>query len=81
MKASFRFLIRQSSSCGSVLRETAGYIEMHSSREECPSCGSMLAVFEEANRPVEFIYSETTIEDTNRKVIAVLYCSEFQAIS
>lgn len=31
------------SSCGSVLKETAEYIEIHSLREECPSCGSMLA--------------------------------------
>lgn len=31
------------STCGSVLKETAEYIETHSLREECPSCGSMLA--------------------------------------
>jgi DNA-directed RNA polymerase subunit RPC12/RpoP len=31
------------SSCGSVLKETAEYIEIHPLREECPSCGSMLA--------------------------------------
>jgi DNA-directed RNA polymerase subunit RPC12/RpoP len=32
------------STCGSVLKETAEYIEIHSLREEeCPSCGSMLA--------------------------------------
>lgn len=33
----------QCSNCGSVLKETAEYIEIHSLREECPSCGSMLA--------------------------------------
>jgi hypothetical protein len=33
----------QCSSCGSVLKETAEYIEIHSLREECPSCGSLLA--------------------------------------
>jgi DNA-directed RNA polymerase subunit RPC12/RpoP len=31
------------STCGSVLKETVEYIEIHSLREECPSCGSMLA--------------------------------------
>jgi predicted RNA-binding Zn-ribbon protein involved in translation (DUF1610 family) len=31
------------SSCGSVLKETAEYIEILSVREECPSCGSMLS--------------------------------------
>jgi hypothetical protein len=31
------------STCGSVLKETAEYIEIHSLREECPSCGSMLS--------------------------------------
>jgi DNA-directed RNA polymerase subunit RPC12/RpoP len=32
------------STCGSVLKETTEYIEIHSLRkEECPSCGSMLA--------------------------------------
>jgi DNA-directed RNA polymerase subunit RPC12/RpoP len=32
------------STCGSVLKETAEYIEIHLLREEeCPSCGSMLA--------------------------------------
>jgi DNA-directed RNA polymerase subunit RPC12/RpoP len=31
------------SSCGSVLKETAEYIEILSLREECPSCGSMLS--------------------------------------
>jgi DNA-directed RNA polymerase subunit RPC12/RpoP len=31
------------STCGSILKETAEYIEIHSLREECPSCGSMLA--------------------------------------
>jgi len=31
------------SECGSVLKETAEYIPIHSLREECPSCGSMLA--------------------------------------
>lgn len=31
------------STCGSVLKETAEYIEIHSLREECPSCGSKLA--------------------------------------
>jgi DNA-directed RNA polymerase subunit RPC12/RpoP len=31
------------STCGSVLKETAEYIEIHSLRKECPSCGSMLA--------------------------------------
>ncbi|HEX7033767.1 MAG TPA: hypothetical protein VF172_12285 [Nitrososphaera sp.] len=29
--------------CGSVLKETIEYIETHSLREECPSCGSLLA--------------------------------------
>jgi DNA-directed RNA polymerase subunit RPC12/RpoP len=31
------------STCGSVLKETSEYIEIHSLREECPSCGSMLS--------------------------------------
>lgn len=31
------------SRCGSVLKETSEYIEMHLIKEECPSCGSMLA--------------------------------------
>lgn len=31
------------STCGSVLKETAEYLEIHSLREECPSCGSMLS--------------------------------------
>jgi DNA-directed RNA polymerase subunit RPC12/RpoP len=31
------------STCGSVLKETTEYIEIHSLREECPSCGSMLS--------------------------------------
>jgi DNA-directed RNA polymerase subunit RPC12/RpoP len=31
------------STCGSILKETAEYIEIHSLKEECPSCGSMLA--------------------------------------
>lgn len=31
------------STCGSVLKETAEHIEIHPLREECPSCGSMLA--------------------------------------
>jgi hypothetical protein len=31
------------SSCGSVLKETAEYIEILSVREECPGCGSMLS--------------------------------------
>jgi len=31
------------STCGSVLKETAEYIDIHSLREECPSCGSLLA--------------------------------------
>jgi DNA-directed RNA polymerase subunit RPC12/RpoP len=31
------------STCGSVLKETTEYIEIHSLREECPSCGSILA--------------------------------------
>ena len=31
------------STCGSVLKETAEYIEIHSLREECPRCGSMLS--------------------------------------
>jgi DNA-directed RNA polymerase subunit RPC12/RpoP len=31
------------STCGSVLKETAEYIEINPLREECPSCGSMLA--------------------------------------
>ena len=31
------------STCGSVLKETAEYVEIHSLREECPSCGSMLS--------------------------------------
>jgi DNA-directed RNA polymerase subunit RPC12/RpoP len=31
------------STCGSVLKETREYIEIHSLREECPSCGSILA--------------------------------------
>ena len=31
------------SRCGSVLKETSEYIEIHSIKEECPSCGSMLA--------------------------------------
>lgn len=33
----------QCSSCGSVLKETAEYIDVHSLKEECPRCGSMLA--------------------------------------
>jgi ribosomal protein S27AE len=31
------------SKCGSILKETSEYIEIHSLKEECPSCGSMLA--------------------------------------
>jgi DNA-directed RNA polymerase subunit RPC12/RpoP len=31
------------STCGSVLKETSEYIEIHSLREECPSCGSILS--------------------------------------
>ena len=31
------------STCDSVLKETEEYIEIHSLREECPSCGSMLS--------------------------------------
>jgi hypothetical protein len=31
------------STCDSVLKETAEYIEIHSLREDCPSCGSMLS--------------------------------------
>ncbi len=31
------------STCGSVLKETTEHIEIHSLREECPSCGSILA--------------------------------------
>jgi DNA-directed RNA polymerase subunit RPC12/RpoP len=31
------------STCGSVLKETAEHLEIHSLREECPSCGSMLS--------------------------------------
>ena len=31
------------STCGSVLKETTEYIEISSLREECPSCGSILA--------------------------------------
>ena len=31
------------STCGSVLKETAEYLEIHSLREECPSCRSMLS--------------------------------------
>jgi DNA-directed RNA polymerase subunit RPC12/RpoP len=31
------------STCGSVLKVIAEYIEIHSLREECPSCGSMLS--------------------------------------
>jgi DNA-directed RNA polymerase subunit RPC12/RpoP len=31
------------STCGSVLKETTEYVEIHSLREECPSCGSMLS--------------------------------------
>jgi DNA-directed RNA polymerase subunit RPC12/RpoP len=31
------------STCGSVLKETTEYIEIRSLREECPSCGSILA--------------------------------------
>jgi hypothetical protein len=31
------------STCGSVLKETSEDIEIHSLKEECPSCGSMLA--------------------------------------
>ena len=31
------------STCGSVLKETAEYIEIHSLREECPRCGSILS--------------------------------------
>jgi hypothetical protein len=31
------------STCDSVLKETTEYIKIHSLREECPSCGSMLA--------------------------------------
>jgi hypothetical protein len=31
------------STCDSVLKETAEYIEIHSLREECPRCGSMLS--------------------------------------
>ena len=33
----------QCSSCGSILKETAEYIDIHSLKEECPQCGSMLA--------------------------------------
>lgn len=33
----------QCSKCGSVLKETTEYIEIHSLKEECPQCGSMLA--------------------------------------
>lgn len=33
----------QCSSCGSILKETTEYIDIHSLREECPQCGSMLA--------------------------------------
>jgi len=31
------------SSCGSILKETVEYIDIHSLKEECPKCGSMLA--------------------------------------
>lgn len=31
------------STCGSVLKETVEYIEIHLLREECPGCGSLLA--------------------------------------
>jgi DNA-directed RNA polymerase subunit RPC12/RpoP len=31
------------STCSSVLKETTEYVEIHSLREECPSCGSMLS--------------------------------------
>lgn len=31
------------STCGSVLKETSEYIEIHSLREECPACGTLLA--------------------------------------
>lgn len=31
------------STCGSILKETTEYIEIHSLKEECPSCGSTLA--------------------------------------
>ncbi len=31
------------STCGSVLKETTEHIKIHSLREECPSCGSILA--------------------------------------
>jgi DNA-directed RNA polymerase subunit RPC12/RpoP len=31
------------STCGSVLKETTEYVEIHLLREECPSCGSILA--------------------------------------
>jgi len=33
----------QCSKCGSVLKETSEYIEIHALREECPGCGSILA--------------------------------------
>lgn len=31
------------STCGSILKETTDYIEIHLLREECPSCGAILA--------------------------------------
>ena len=40
------------SRCGSVLKETSEYIEIHSIKEECPTCGSMLAESLEM-RPLE----------------------------
>jgi DNA-directed RNA polymerase subunit RPC12/RpoP len=40
------------STCGSVLKETAEYIEIHSIKEECPTCGSMLSESLE-RRPLE----------------------------
>lgn len=51
------------STCGSVLKETAEYIEIHSLREECPSCGSMLAesLIRRALRP-EAKISQTKIQ-------------------
>jgi hypothetical protein len=40
------------SKCGSVLKETAEYIEIHSIKEECPACGTLLSESLE-RRPLE----------------------------
>jgi hypothetical protein len=40
------------SRCGSVLKQTSEYIEIHSIKEECPSCGTLLAESLE-RRPLE----------------------------